>query len=210
MNNSPRPPCHLTLYRGNSADFVIKPIYENGEEVKLGKGDRILFTVRSRPDGQSREFFKKVFDRKDCNSKGELVLRLKPEDTVRFEVHTYWYDVAICFSDGSFYTFVPYSKFDILPALGDVNMLHHRGDGDKGGKVHGKIEGVVEKAHCECEEHLVFKSYKEFPNIGEADKLYVATDEDTVYCFDTELSVYKLVGCNPGNIKEIYCKLEEE
>ena len=211
MNSLARPPCNdITIYRGNSADFVIKPVYENGEEVRLGKGDRILFTVRSRPDAQSITYFSKVFEKKDYNDKGELVLHLKPKDTVRLSVHTYWYDVAICFSDGTFYTFVPYSKFDILPTLGDVDMLPHHKDGGKGGKVHGKVQGVVEKSRTVYMQELEFKTYKEFPNIGEADKLYIATDEDTIYRFDAEQMVYKVVGGNPGNIKQIFCKLEEE
>ena len=200
----------ITLYRGNSADFVLKPVYENGTNVVLEKGDRILFTVRSRPDRQSREYYKKVLCEKDYDKKGQLVLHLKPEDTLNMEVHTYWYDVAICFADGTFYTFVPFSRFDVLPTLGDVSMLCHRKHGDGGGGVHGKVEGVVEKAQTVYVTELEFKTYKEFPAVGEADKLYIATDEDTIYRFDTELLVYKVVGGNPADIKEIHCKLEEE
>ena len=205
MNSLARQPCNnIALYRGNSADFVIKPVYEDGTDVVLKKGDRILFTVRSRPDAHSITYFSRVFGWKDHDKNGQIVLHLKPEDTVKFDVHTYWYDVAICFADGTFYTFVPYSRFDIMPALGDVDMLHPHKHGCKGGKVHGKVQGVVEKARCEKE--LTFGSYSEFPEVGEADKLYIATDEDTVYCYDTELGKYKIVGSNPANIKEIYCK----
>ena len=210
MNCLPRQPCHLSLFRGNSADFVIKSVYENGEEVKLKDGDRILFTVRTRADAHSMTVFSRVFSARDYDEEGQIVLRLKPKDTVKFPVHTYWYDVAICFADGGFYTFVPYSKFDICAALGDVDMLRHHGDGGKGGNVHGKVQGVVEKARTVYVTELSFKTYKEFPNIGEEDKLYIATDEDATYRFDTKLMVYKMVGFNPANLKEIFCKLEEE
>lgn len=211
MNTLSRPPCHdLALFRGNSADFILKPVYEDGTEVTLADGDRILFTVRSRPDAHSMTVYSRVFSQRDYDEEGHIVLHLKPKDTVKFSVHTYWYDVAICFADGTFYTFIPYSKFDIRPALGDVDMLSGYKDSGGGHKMYQKVQGVVEKPHTVYAKELEFKSYKEFPNIGEADKLYIATDEDTVYCFDPELMVYKIVGSNPANIKQIYCKLEEE
>lgn len=197
---------NLALYRGNSADFVLKPIYEDGTDVALEEGDRILFTVCSRPDSQSEIRYSRVFDMNDCDAEGRIVLRLKPEDTVKFQVHTYWYDVAICFADGSFYTFVPYSRFDILPTLGDVRMLQNHKNRE-GGKVCGTVQGVVEKAQRVYETELTFKTYKDFPSVGEADKLYIATDEELIYRFDAKQMIYKVVGGNPANIKEIYCKL---
>ena len=211
MNTLVRQACNnIALYRGNSADFVLKPIYEDGTDVTLEEGDRILFTVRSRPDAHSMTVYSRVFSQRDYDGESQMILHLKPADTVKFPVHTYWYDVAICFADGSFYTFVPFSRFDILPALGDVDMLTPTEDGSKGGIVRGKVQGIVEKARTVYVQELSFKTYREFPNIGEADKLYIATDEDTIYRFDAEQLVYKVVGINPANIKQIYCKLEEE
>lgn len=211
MNTLSRPPCHdLTLFRGNSADFLIKPVYEDGTDVTLEDGDRILFTVRSRPDAHSMPVYSRVFSRRDYDEDGQIVLHLKPKDTVKFPVHTHWYDVAICFADGSFYTFVPYSRFDIRSALGDVDMLSGYEDNGANCKSRHKVEGIVEKPHTVYVTELEFNSYKEFPNIGEADKLYIATDEDTVYRFDPELMIYRIVGSNPANIKQIFCKLEEE
>ena len=209
MSCLPRQPCHLSLFRGNSADLVIKPVYENGEEVKLEDGDRILFTVRPRPDAHSMTVYSRVFSARDYDEDGQIVLHLKPKDTVKFPVHTYWYDVAICFADGGFHTFVPYSKFDVCTALGDVDMLSGC-KGGCGGETCRKVQGVVEKARTVYVTELSFKTYKEFPNIGEEDKLYIATDEDMIYRFDTERMVYKVVGGNPADIKEIYCKLEEK
>lgn len=211
MNSLARQPCNnIALYRGNSADFVIKPIYEDGTDVVLEEGDRILFTVRTRPDAHSIPYYSRVFTLRDCDKEGRIVLHLKPKDTVKFSVHTYWYDVAICFADGSFYTFVPYSKFDIMPALGDVDMLAEYEDSRCSCNACHKVQGVVEKPHTVYVTELEFKSYKEFPNIGEPDKLYIATDEGTIYCFDPELMIYDVVGSNPANIKQIFCKLEEE
>lgn len=193
-----RHPCNdIALPRGNSAFFTLKPLTEDGEKITLEEGDRILFTVRSRPDSQSAVFFSRVFSMKDYDDEGQIVLHLRPKDTVGFQVHTYWYDVAICFADGTFYTFVPFSRFDILPALGDVDMLSQYEDKSTGGRVYGKIQGIVSKPSTVYMHELVFKTYKEFPAIGEADKLYVATDEDTVYRFDEELLVYKVVGGIP-------------
>ena len=206
MNCLARQPYNdIALYRGNSADFVLKPISVDGEKVTLEEGDRILFTVRSRPDALSVTHFSRVFTMNDYDEEGQIVLHLRPKDTVKFDVHTYWYDVAICFADGTFYTFVPYSKFDILAALGDVGMLSGYKDSSSG-RVCGKIQGIVDKPNTVYIKELEFRTHNEFPEVGEADKQYIATDEDTVYRFDKELGEYRIIGSNPANIKEIFCK----
>lgn len=54
---------------------------------------------------------------------------------------------------------------------------------------------------------ISFKSYKEFPNIGNAEKLYIATDENAIYRWDSEENVYICIGRDLGTISEIYCTL---
>ena len=113
----------ITLYRGNSADFIITPVYDDGEKVILQEGDTILFVVRSAPDSRARTYFSRRLTLADYDGEGQLILHIAPQDTVGLQECTYWYDVSVCFSDGTFYTFIPYSKFSLLPALGDVNMI---------------------------------------------------------------------------------------
>lgn len=42
-------------------------------------------------------------------------------------------------------------------------------------------------------ESLVFNTHNEFPNVGDSSKLYVATDENKIYRWDSENTIYVLV-----------------
>lgn len=113
----------ITLYRGNSANYIIKPVYDSGEDVTLQEGDKILFVVRSSPDSRARVYLSKTLTMADYDEEGQLILSFAPQDTVNMQEYTYYYDLSVGFADGTFYTFIPFSKFVILPALGDVKMM---------------------------------------------------------------------------------------
>lgn len=74
------------------------------------------------------------------------------------------------------------------------------GSGTIGGNI-GKAQNVRE---------LVFKNRFEFPNIGKADRLYIALDEQAVYIFDGEQNVYRCVGRDYREVGAIQCGLKEE
>ena len=74
------------------------------------------------------------------------------------------------------------------------------GSGTIGGQI-GKAQNVRE---------LVFKNRFEFPNIGKADRLYIALDEKAVYIFDGEQNVYRCVGRDYREVDAIQCGLKEE
>lgn len=40
---------------------------------------------------------------------------------------------------------------------------------------------------------LIFSTHEEFPNIGDVEKLYIATDENAIYRFDGDLNIYKKI-----------------
>lgn len=52
---------------------------------------------------------------------------------------------------------------------------------------------------------LVFSSRFEFPNTGNNKFLYIATDENKVYRYDSVNSVYKIIGSDWHDIKLIDC-----
>ena len=81
-------------------------------------------------------------------------------------------------------------------------------------KVSGRIEsfntlqGNIEKpTGGSTKSEISFKSYKEFPNIGNAEKLYIATDENAIYRWDNENNVYICIGGDNENISAIQCTL---
>ena len=52
---------------------------------------------------------------------------------------------------------------------------------------------------------LVFGTRFEFPSIGEEEKIYIATDEQRIYRFDTAESVYRIIGSDWNEIELIDC-----
>ena len=52
---------------------------------------------------------------------------------------------------------------------------------------------------------LVFANHYEFPNIGQANILYIATDESKVYFWSPDKLVYKLLVGDYDNVEFIIC-----
>lgn len=79
----------------------------------------------------------------------------------------------------------------------------------KSGNVYGIVEntetvnGDISKAENVYVKELVFKNYFEFPSIGEADKLYVAKDENATYRFDDKTNTYICIGRDYTEIEVI-------
>lgn len=74
----------------------------------------------------------------------------------------------------------------------------------------GNINGNVEKAENIYVKELHFETRRFFPNIGEGNKLYIATDENATYYFDTTQNVYHCIGRDYNEITAIQCGLKEE
>jgi hypothetical protein len=53
--------------------------------------------------------------------------------------------------------------------------------------------------------YLEFVSRFDFPNIGESNKLYIATNENKTYRWDEESTSYKVVGSDYNDIELIDC-----
>ena len=58
----------------------------------------------------------------------------------------------------------------------------------------GAVKGLLDKAQSVYVRELEFKNRFEFPSIGKADMLYIATDENAVYIFDEKRNVYICIG----------------
>ena len=66
------------------------------------------------------------------------------------------------------------------------------------------LNGSVNKPTTVYVQELCFESYYDFPAIGEDKKLYIATNKDELYRFDTTNNVYKCIG---KNIEAIQCTI---
>lgn len=74
----------------------------------------------------------------------------------------------------------------------------------------GTVVGNVEKADNIYVKELYFENRYNFPNIGKPNMIYIATDENASYIFDTTQNVYHCIGRDYNEISAIKCQLKEE
>lgn len=74
----------------------------------------------------------------------------------------------------------------------------------------GRMNGKIGKAKTIYIKELYFSTHYEFPSIGEADKLYIATDENAQYRYDELDHAYHCVGRDPEDIDTIQIRLKED
>ena len=72
------------------------------------------------------------------------------------------------------------------------------------------VEGNVEKAENIYVKELYFENRYNFPNIGNPNMIYISTDENASYIFDTTQNVYHCIGRDYNEISAIKCQLKEE
>ena len=73
--------------------------------------------------------------------------------------------------------------------------------GDIGAK--GRMSGRLGAAQKVYVKELVFGNRFEFPSVGEADKLYIAKDENAIYRWDDDDMGYTILGLQAEDIKFI-------
>ena len=111
----------IKLTRGNSCEIDTTPfIQETKQPIKLGEGDKILFTVRS-PSGKI--YIKKILTNDDYDEDNNITIKLEPIDTINIKPFNYVYDLLLVFADGSAYTYVDTSNFIITQAVGTINDI---------------------------------------------------------------------------------------
>ena len=88
---------------------------------------------------------------------------------------------------------------------------------NSGGKVGGivnqggkEVEGELDKPQTIYVKELEFKSYREFPTVGNSEFLYIDTQTNTIYRFDSEQNIYVSCGRDMDDVETIICKLKEE
>lgn len=81
-----------------------------------------------------------------------------------------------------------------------------RGKLDNNEEINGKI-GIPETIYVR---ELRFANHYEFPNVGDPQCLYIATDENKTFYYDENTHTYNCVGSNYEDIDAIQCQLKEE
>lgn len=82
--------------------------------------------------------------------------------------------------------------------------------------IHGKIgasggiSGKIKVPDIVSKKELIFANHYEFPNVGDPQCLYIATDENKTFYYDENTHTYNCVGSNYEDIDAIQCQLKEE
>ena len=91
---------------------------------------------------------------------------------------------------------------------GSVSSVSKRISGSINGN--GYVEGCVEKAENIYVKELYFETRYNFPNIGKPNMIYIATNENASYIFDTAQNIYHCIGRDYNEISAIQYQLKEE
>lgn len=67
----------------------------------------------------------------------------------------------------------------------------------------GMVDGSVGKAESASSNELIFKNRFEFPTIGNLNLLYIATDENQIYRWDSDTNAYICTGADWHDIEII-------
>lgn len=100
------------LTRGDSAYITIYITDKDGNNIEINNGDIISIQVRDRPDGDV--LFDGVIETDEEN---QFIWHIQPQDTKTADKDEYCWDAQIEFSNGDIFTFIPVSKFIILPEI---------------------------------------------------------------------------------------------
>lgn len=87
-----------------------------------------------------------------------------------------------------------------------------RASGRIGGRIgaSGGISGKIKVPEIVSKKELIFANHYEFPNVGDPQCLYIATDENKAFYYDENTHTYNCVGSNYEDIDAIQCQLKED
>ena len=101
----------IYITRGDSAYLAIKVTDKSGNSLNLTENDTINCQVRVDEEAEQVLFTAQLIHRED----GSVIWWIRPENTRSLEVAEYVYDIQIELANGDVFTFVPLSKFILLP-----------------------------------------------------------------------------------------------
>lgn len=100
---------NIQMTRGDTEGIIVRVVDEAGEDVSLGSGDKIEFTVRRSASHPEKMIHKVV----NTFQNGEARITLYPEDTDGLPFGNCTYDIQLTRANGTVKTIVKPSKFVI-------------------------------------------------------------------------------------------------
>lgn len=100
---------NIKMTRGDTEGIIVRVIDEVGEDVSLGSGDKVEFTVRRSISHPEKMIYKVV----DTFENGKARITLYPEDTDGLPFGNCAYDIQLTRANGTVKTIVKPSRFVI-------------------------------------------------------------------------------------------------
>lgn len=101
----------IQITRGDSAYLTFNLKDTQGRTVTLSAYDNVRCQVRDQADGNL------LFEGQVERDNDVFVWHIRPENTNDADIGTYYWDAQVEYVNGDIYSFVPVSKFIILPEI---------------------------------------------------------------------------------------------
>lgn len=101
----------ISITRGDSGYISFDLKNKLGQNYALSARDVIKCQVRDQVDGNL------LFEGRIERDGDDITWHIYPEDTKDLSIDTYYWDAEVRLSNGDIYSFVPVSKFIILPEI---------------------------------------------------------------------------------------------
>lgn len=102
----------ISITRGDTAYINFALTDSTGTAVVLQANDRVRCQVRDRDtDGEL------LFEGEMSYANNAITWHIRPEDTADAAPGTYYWDAQLEYVNGDIYTFVPVSRFTVLPEI---------------------------------------------------------------------------------------------
>lgn len=100
---------NLTLTRGDSASYVISAAHADGSVRPFAEGDKVYFTVKSSTTTDTIKLQRVI----ESFDEGRATVYITPEDKDALGYGKWVYDVQLTAADGSVFTIIKPSIFEI-------------------------------------------------------------------------------------------------
>ena len=101
----------ISITRGDTAYIEFSLTDVSGHAIVLQANDRVRCQVRDKVDGNL------IFEGLMQYNNESIVWKIRPDDTATESLGTYYWDAQLEYSNGDIFTFIPVSKFEILPEI---------------------------------------------------------------------------------------------
>lgn len=99
----------VSMIRGDTEAIRVSVKEQYGDQILLGDGDTIYFTIKEHSRSEVNLVQKVVNEFVE----GEAIIKIDPADTKDLEFKTYYYDIQLTRANGDVKTIIPASKFKI-------------------------------------------------------------------------------------------------